>query len=264
MSTLKYAVRPRVNMLYVREDDPAAVEAAAAAAAAAALEAEVAKRVQTALDTEVKGLKEKNTELLGKLREASDKAKSLDGLDIPKLREMQERLEKDEDAKLFAEGKANVVIDKYTQRMRERHENEMKTKDLSIKEQREIADRYRASVLDNQIRTVTTGLHKGAVEDALLLARTIFSLDDKGNAVKMDSEGRPEIGKDGVSPFSPAEWIELQKELKPHWFPAGSSGSGSSGAGAGSGGKTMSRANFDRLPGTDQVKLVRSGIKIID
>ena len=84
--------------------------------------------------------------------------------------------------------------------------------------------------------------------------------------MKLDGEGRLEIGKDGSAPFGPAEWIESQKELKPHWFPATSSGSGSSGssaAGAGAG-KTMPRSKFNTLSPTEQHKVAVSGTKIVD
>jgi hypothetical protein len=84
--------------------------------------------------------------------------------------------------------------------------------------------------------------------------------------VKLDGSGRLELGKDGKNPFSPAEWIESQKEAKPHWFPASSSGSGSSGAnpaGAG-GGKTITRAKFDSLSPVDKQKVAIDGVQIVN
>jgi len=119
--------------------------------------------------------------------------------------------------------------------------------------------------LDNQIRTVAGELHKAAVEDALLHARRIFTLDAEGNAVQLDSNGIPVAGKDGVNPFSPGEWMEQQKELRPHWFPNGTSGSGVAGvreAGAGFG-KTVTRAVFEKLSGTDKQNILKNGIKIV-
>ncbi len=260
----RYNTAHTATVLSVREDDPSAQ--IKADEQKALQQADTQKLIDAAVEAQVAGLKAKNDELLKKMKEAQEKAKQFDGLDAPRLKEMMERLDKDEDAKLFAEGKSNVVIDKYTMRMREKYESDLKAERENTAAERARAENYRASVLDNQIRAVTSGLHKGAVEDALLHGRNLFTLDAKGNAVQMDSEGRPVLGKDGVTPFSPAEWIELQKELKPHWFPVGSTGSGSGGtlANGSGGGKSISRANFADLSPSAQAATVKAGIKIID
>lgn len=229
--------------------------------------ADLQKKIEEATNAAVGGLKKKNDELLGAMRELKEKNKSFEGMDAGKIKDMLQRMEQDEDLKLLAEGKANLVIERHTERMRAQHIADLAAKDEAIKAESQRADLYRGSVLDNQIRAAAVGLHKGAIEDALLHARNVFTLDAKGNAVQLDSDGRPVLGKDGSTPFSPAEWIEMQKELKPHWFPASSSGSGSGGArdaGGASGGKIISRANFDKLTHHEQSKIAREGIKIVD
>jgi hypothetical protein len=255
-----YTSSNRTTILQVREgEDEAAVAAAKASAELQAkIDAEIAKATA--------GLKAKNEELLGKNKNLSESIKKFDGLDFEKVKEIQARLDADEDTKLISEGKKNEVIDKYTQRMRAQHLQELKAKDDAIKAEAARADAYKGSVLDNQILKVTKDLHKGAVEDALLHARNIFTLDAKGNAVQLDSDGRPVLGKDGQTPFTPGEWIELQKELKPHWFPMSTSGSGgASGSRDASGsGKGMKRADFERLPASEQAKIARSGVKLTD
>lgn len=249
--------------------DPTAEEIAAQAAADAASAAQAAE-LQTKIDAAVAaattGLQAKNNELLGKVVKANERAKLFEGLDPVELKALKDRLDADDDTKLLAAGKKNEVIDKYTTRMRAEHDAQLAAKDELIKAEATRADAWKGSVLDNQIRAVTSGLHKGAVEDALLHARNIFSLDAKGNAVKLDADGRAELGKDGATPFSPAEWIETMKELKPHWFPMSTSGSGgSSDSRGGSGaGKTLSRENFDKLPANQQREAVMSGTKIVD
>jgi hypothetical protein len=250
------------TVLGVREgDDPAALAAAQAQAAL-----DLQKKIDEAVAAQTAGLKAKNDELLGKMKAAQDLAKQFEGLDPKVMKDLKDRLDQDEDAKLLAEGKKNVVIEKYTERMRAQHAAELEAERQRTLQETQRADAYRGSVLDNHIRSVTGGLHKGAVEDALLHARQIFSLDAKGNAVQLDSEGRPVLGKDGSTPFSPAEWIELQKETKPHWFPASSSGGGSSAGGTGGSGagKTIKRADYDRLSPADQRTLAMNGSKIID
>jgi hypothetical protein len=246
--------------------DDAADAAAAAQAAADAADAALQARIDAAVTAATSGLKAKNTELLGKMAQANDRVKAFEGLDPVALKELKDRLDADDDTKLLAAGKKNEVIDKYTTRMRAEHDAQLEAERDRTRAEAARADAWKGSVLDNQIRAVTSGLHKGAVEDALLHARNIFSLDAKGNAVKLDAEGRAELGKDGASPFSPAEWIETMKELKPHWFPMSTSGSGGGadtrgGSGAG---KVLSRANFDKLPGAEQHKVILAGTKIVD
>jgi hypothetical protein len=226
----------------------------------------VEQLVQEGIEAAVKGLKTKNDELLGKNKEYQTRLASFNGLDPERAKTLLEQMDHDEDLKLFADGKKAVVIDKYTERMRTSHTGELEAERALTAAERQRAENYRGAVLDNHIRSVTGDLHKGAVDDALLHARSIFTLDAKGNAVKLDANGNPELGKDGKTPYSPAEWMEMQRELKPHWFPASTSGSGSTGAqGTGSGtGKTMKRGEFNALTPAQQGGVVRSGTRIVD
>jgi hypothetical protein len=227
--------------------------------------ADFEKAIADAVALQVGGLKAKNEELLGSVHKLKEASKAFDGLDIEKLRSMQDRLEKDEDARLISEGKTSELIDKYTQRMRADHDGQIKSLSDQIAEANARADKYKGSVLESQILSVTQGLHKGAVEDALLAARNIFTLDAEGRAVKLGPNGQPELGRDGKTPFGPSEWMELQKEAKPHWFPATTSGSGSSGAREASGnGKTITRSKFEALPASERATVAMSGVQIVD
>ena len=103
------------------------------------------------------------------------------------------------------------------------------------------------------------GIHAFAVEDALLRARSLFTLDDKGEAIQVGPDGAPVLGKDGKTAFTPAEWLEAMKETAPHWFPAPGSGGGANGSGgAGAGGKTIRREAFDALSAAEKSKVVKT------
>lgn len=261
-----YQFKPLSTVWYVREGEGDAGGTGGDAGQGGAggaddLDAKIAAAVEAA----TKGLKAKNDELLGKLKTTSEKLKGYGDIDPEEIKTIKSRLDQDEDAKLLAEGKKQQVIEKYTERMRAQHKSELEQLASKISEAEARANSYRQSVLDNNIRAVTSGLHKSAVEDALLHARQIFTLDDKGNAVQLDSEGNPVLGKDGKTPFSPAEWIELQKELKPHWFPSATTGSSNGNSRDGKGtGRTMKRAEFDALPIARQSEVVRNGTRIVD
>lgn len=227
--------------------------------------AELQTQIAAAVEAATSGLKAKNTELLGSVHTLKDKTKAFDGLDLESLKALQARLDQDEDVKLLAEGKTMQVIEKHTERMRAQHVAELAAKDELIQKEAQRADSYKGHVLDSQLLAVTSGLHKSAVEDALLLGRNMFQLDAQGKAVKIGANGVVELGKDGATPFSPAEWIEQAKETKPHWFPATTSGSGSGNSREAAGsGKTIKRSEFERLPAHEQASKAQSGIQIVD
>lgn len=231
----------------------------------ATIGAAVTAAVGKAVETETAGLKAKNNELLGSLKTTKDKLTAFGDLDPARVRTILDSIDTDEDTKLITAGKKNEVIAKYTERMRTEHGTQLEVLTGQVNAEKARANAYQSAVLDNQIRSVTGDCHKGAIDDALLHARQIFTLDAKGNAIKLNSEGVPELGKDGKTPFSPGEWMELQRELKPHWFPAQSSGSGSGGAnGASGGGKTIKRSAFDTLTSEQQGGVARAGTRIVD
>jgi hypothetical protein len=260
-----YSTSRLSTVLQVRDDDTDTKIAVAVASALASAKADNQKAIDEAIAAATTGLKTKNDELLGKLKAGQDKLKEFDGVDPATFKAIQARLDNDEDIKLFSEGKKNEVIFKYTERMRQEHVAQLQEVENRVKAEAARADTYKGSVLDNQIRSAAGGLHKGAIEDALLHARNIFSLDAKGVAVKLDSQGTPELGKDGKTPYSPAEWMEQQKELRPHWFPMGSTGSGSGSVKDSAGnGKTIKRSDFDQLSPADKSASVRNNIQIVD
>ena len=250
-----FALSAIASVLSVREGDPTIVP-----------DANAATFTQAEVDVLVAGLKTKNSELLGSLHTVKEKLGAYGNLDPVRAKALQDQIDNDEDLQLMGAGKKNEVIAKYTVRMQQQHQAELEVERTARAAEVTRANTYQGAVLDNAIRSVCGDCHKGAVDDALLLARQIFTLDAKGNAVKLDAEGRPELGKDGKTPFSPAEWMELQRELKPHWFPAATSGSGAGGANAarGAGGKVMKRSVYNSLTPQEQGNAARSGTTIVD
>lgn len=253
--------RPLTTVLQVMEGDGTGTPPAAPQ-----ITPEIQALIAAQVEEATRGLKAKRDELLEDQRKLKDKLKPFEGLDPQKIADLNSRLDQDEDTKLFAEGKKELVIEKYTQRMREQHQRELEAERAKIQAEAQRANAFADQVLENQIRLACKGLHATAVEDALLAGKQVFKLDAKGKAVQLDSEGNPVRGKDGSTPFSPAEWIEQQKELKPHWFPSNTSGSGSQDNKPGNGGtgKTIKRSDFDALPGHKQAEIARSGTRIVD
>lgn len=156
------------------------------------------------------------------------------GIDPVKVREMMQRLDNDGEAALIAAGKIDEVVSKRTEKLQKELQKQVDAALASAKASDARAGKFSQRVLDNHIRQAATkaGLHQHAIDDALFRARSMFSLDEDGEAVQVGSDGGIVLGKDGKTPFSPAEWLEGMKESAPHWFPASSSGGG-----AGKGGK---------------------------
>lgn len=193
---------------------------------------------------DTKGLKSALESERRAAREAEQARKMLEkqyeGIDPAKVKEIMSRFDNDEELKLIAAGKISDVVEKRMERQRAELERQVEAEKANTEAANKRADIYVQSVLDNAIRAHAGELHKFAVDDALLLGRQIFKLDDQGNAVQFGSDGRPVIGKDGKTPFGPAEWLEGMKKTKPHWFPASNSGGGGGGQGSQNGGKDLS------------------------
>jgi hypothetical protein len=180
-------------------------------------------------------------------------AKDFDGLDAKEIREMLKQMEGNEEAQLLKAGKIDDVITRRTQKLVQ--ENERKLKEAMDKVAAESARTQRliAKVLDGSVTTAASkaGLHPQAIDDAMRNAREIFSLDENGNAVQLGEDGKPVLGKDGKTPFTPGEWLESMRESKSHWFPATASGGGARSSGG------QIRQDLSKLSPVERMNMAR-------
>ncbi len=196
-------------------------------------------------------------------REAAERrkaAKELEekfaGIDPVKVRELMSKLDQDGEQALIAAGKIDEVIAKRSEKMRADLQKQLDEAHGKATAAEERTKKYSQRVLDDRIKDAVIGkVHVHAIKngDVMRAARELFVLDENGDAVQLGADGKPVLGKDGKTPFSPAEWIESMTEVAPHWFPNGASGGGASNNGSGAGnGKTMKRATFDALPASEK------------
>lgn len=214
--------------------------------------------LKTALAKERQAAKEAKEAAKVAVQEAM---KAFDGIDPVKTRALLAKFDNEEEAALIASGKVDEVIAKRMAKRDAELQRQLDAAKGETESARKVADTFKGRVLDNHIRAAAAkaGLHPFAVDDALLRARSLFSLDDKGDAVQLGTDGAPVLGKDGKTAFTPAEWLEAMKESAPHWFPAQGSGGGANGSGgAGSGGKTIRREAFDALSQHERAKVVKT------
>jgi len=189
------------------------------------------------------------------------------GIDPVKVKEMLAKLDQDGEQALIAAGKIDEVIQRRSEKLRADLQRQIDEANGKAKNAEERVSKYSQRVLDDRIRDAVMGkVHVHAIKsgDVLRAAREIFTLDESGNAVQLGEDGKPVLGKDGKTPFSPAEWIESMAEVAPHWFPSDSSGGGAGGSknNAG-GGKTMKRSAFNALPARDQAAAAKQ-YQIVD
>lgn len=204
-------------------------------------------------------------------KEASRRAKELEdkfaGIDPVKVREMMTKLDQDGEAALIAAGKFDEVVAKRTEKLRADLQKQIDEAHGKTKSAEERVSKYSQRVLDDRIRDAVMGkVHVHAIKsgDVLRAAREIFVLDESGNAVQLGDDGKPVIGKDGKTPFSPAEWIESMVDVAPHWFPSDSTGGGAGGSkNATGGGKTMKRSVFEALQPRDKAAAAKQ-YQIVD
>ncbi|KPD01955.1 hypothetical protein V5085_01730 [Moellerella wisconsensis] len=185
---------------------------------------EVQAIIDKAVSEQVSGLKAKRDELLGKVKEQGDNLKRFEGIDPDTVKGMLKRFENDEEAKLIADGKLDEVINKRTERLRGDVDKQLKEANSKVEKAEIFANKFRARVLGDEIRSAAgkAGALSSAQEDLILRAKGIFQINDEGQAVAVDEDGNPVMGKDGRTPLSPVEWIESLKESAPHLFPAAS------------------------------------------
>lgn len=203
--------------------------------------------------------REQRKEFEKKLGEAAKQLQQFEGFNVDDMKELMKRFQNDEEMKLIKEGKIDEVVNRRTEKYRQSVEVQLEAERNKTKTAEERIKSYEQRVLDEQIRAAASkaGIHAHAVDDALFRARNLFKLNDEGVAIQTGADGKPVLGKDGHTLFSPTEWLESMKESAPHWFPVQASGGGTKGdGGRPTGGKTIKRADFDSKPTDEKRRLM--------
>lgn len=192
---------------------------------------DVQRLIQERVEREVSGLKAKNSELLGKLKDTSERAKQWEGYDVEKVQALMKRMEQDEELKLLADGKVDDVVNRRIE-LRERDWNsrfgslESKVSEYeNIINQKE--ERLRQLTIDSRVTQAfqTLGYEPTALEEMVAKARNVFIMDGEGNVIPRDSNGNVIYGKDAKTPISVHQWLESLAEAKP-WLRGVSKGAG--------------------------------------
>lgn len=198
------------------------------------LNAAVTKAVETAnatSNTAAEGLRTKNVDLLAEKKGLAEKLAAFDGMDAGKIASMMKVFDNDEDAKLIAEGKWQEVIDKHVTAFRGETEatiNKLTGELETITTERDgLKSSHTKNTINTAIRVAaeTAEVLPAAIEDVLLRAASVFTLDKDGKVVALNKDGSAMLSKDGKDVLTPGVFLSDLKEAAPHYWP-GSEGTG--------------------------------------
>src|SRR5690554_8172390 len=187
---------------------------------------------KAAHESDVAGLKAKRDELLDAQRKLKDDIKRFEGIDPERARKLEQMLAENEEAKLIADGKIDELVNKRLSREQATWQSQLEAKDAEAQKLQKQIEALQGATIASGIASAAAkaGLAPTAIEDAQLIAKHSGWAVEDGQPVLRNGE---EVvrGKDGPITFD--EWLESQRETRPHWFPspkgAGSLGNKSGG-----------------------------------
>jgi hypothetical protein len=189
------------------------------------------------LDCEGAVDKERLDEFRANNNKVSNELKALrdqyDGIDADVARELITKQADLDDDKLVHKGEIDKVVEKRTKAMRE---EQARLLTAAQTENQKLLTRLTEVEINQSALTEGTkrGLKATATVDLMARARSVFRLEN-GKVVAYEADGKTvRFGKDGITPFSITEWIELQVTEAPHLFEE-SKGAGAEGSGSKSG-----------------------------
>jgi hypothetical protein len=218
-------------------------------------EIEITPEIQALIDAQVAGLKAKNSELLGKNREFTDRLREVEtryeGIDPEAVRAMTKRFADDEEGKLIAAGKIDDVLNKRTERMKAEYAKAVKAEQDARTRAEGKASKLASRTLAGSIRdaAIKAGALPEAMEDIVLRSAPIWRLNDDAEPVAMNGE-EVILSKDGKTPLTVQEWADSLRETAPHLWPR-AQGTNAPGSGPGPRGTS----NKGKIDGTEQERV---------
>lgn len=204
-----------------------------------------AEKVRKQVDSEYSGLRQNRDEVLAEKKKIAEELNAvrsqIDGLDIAQVREMMERVSKDEHAKLVAEGKWEEVLSNRTEVMRRDYDTRLGGMEQELNKYRSevenLVTEKKRYMVDTKIREVGTKyVYPEMMEFLQDKARNVFRLEEDGEVVARSSDGTLLLGRDGKSPMNIEEWTLMQQDKYPYIFRTSSGAGAQPNSGKGRGG----------------------------
>lgn len=221
---------------------------------------EIEKLIADHVEGEVKGLKEKNTELLGSLKKLKDENKTFNDR-LEKLEEEKEAIESEKNSK-------SGDIKKITEDLEKKHKKEIEKLTSQISEKDGLLT-AKDKLLNTHVvgEGLTAALVKAKVKpEFMAAAKAVIQAEHAGEVV--DENGKPVAKFNGkaVEEFVTG-WA--QTDAGKHFVVADSNSGGGSNGAKGSGkasttGKTMKHSEFNALPYAERSKVSIEGVQLVE
>ena len=187
--------------------------------------------IDAKINEAVTGLKSKNSELLGKLKDATTNLQRFDGIDPDAVRGILKRFTDDEESALIAKGEIDTVLNKRTERMKSDFDRQIQGREEMIAQLNAKAAKLAAGKVSGALTQAASklGALPEAMEDIVLRGQGQgWTINDDGDVVAI-RDGEVLLGKDGKTPLTPQEWAETLRDTAPHLWPK-AQGAGATGA----------------------------------
>jgi hypothetical protein len=195
-------------------------------------------------------------------KERDELKQRFDGIDPNEVRKLADEKRALEEAKELKAGEVEKVLESRVRALKTELEKQL----AGVTTERDALNVRLATIqIDQAAVTEATkrGLRPSAIPDITARTRSTFRLVN-GVPQAFEPDGQTvRVGKDGLSPLTLAEWIDLQVAEAPHLFESnagsGTAGNGS-GGGAGARGPRLGRNPFRKETWnlTEQMKLQRA------
>lgn len=203
------------------------------------------EEAKKALESEYGGLKTNRDAILAEKKALQEQYEGLksqfEGLDVEKVREMMDRVQKDEHAALVAEGKWEEVLAKRTEVMRRDYDSKMGALETELKKHQSdlenLVTEKKRYMVDTKLReSASKYVYPEMMEFLQERARSVFRLEEDGSVVARSPEGTLLFGRDGKSPLTIEEWTLMQQDKYPYIFQPSSGAGTTQNSGKGKGG----------------------------
>jgi len=224
-------------------------------------------------DVKLREFRENNIRLQKQIDEEKKRAETLakqfEGIDpeqFKKAQELMNRMAGDEERELIKQGKLDEVIQRRTAAAITTKNDELKAA-LKAREAAEakakvLSEKLGKQQIERQLQIELDGLgvkvKKGALDDVLARANRSWRIDDTGNAIAVDGEGKHIFGEDGQAIKMKEFANNLLVKTAPHLFEE-SRGGGAQGGERGEGDPSIGRIKAGSEVSTDQLTALAKG-----
>lgn len=188
------------------------------------------KEVTEEVTGSFKGLKDKNDELISERRKLSEKLKQFDGIDVEAFKNLQNRMQNDEEMKLIQEGKVDEVLNRRFEKIRLESEAKIKLAEESLTTASQERDFYKHRFESENINTalrqaaIAAGVTPEAIDDVVMRGSATFALEEGALIARSKSDNKIITDSKG-KPLTVDSFVDSLRDKAPHYWRTSGKGS---------------------------------------